>query len=168
MLCDDRLSITNIEVLSRFEARSDHRIVRATVELDMPRMKKHRALANKGRIPKSINIRTVQEKIEEVQKWYDADQRINERYEVLEEQLMECVRAAEVRRKKDREPRISAETRRMLQKLQLLKQAGDDPDECRRLSHEIRRKLKEDYDEYRNKRLIEAAAKPSKSEEVQA
>lgn len=59
MLCDDRPSITNIEVLSRSEARSDHRIARATVELDMPRMKKHRALANKGRIPKSINIQAM-------------------------------------------------------------------------------------------------------------
>ncbi|KAH7669983.1 endonuclease-reverse transcriptase [Aphelenchoides avenae] len=99
----------------------------------------------------------MQEKVEAVRQWYDADQRINERYEALEEQLMECVRAAEVRRKKDREPRISAETRSMLQKLQTLKQGGKEPDECRRLSHEIRQKLKTDYDEYRNRRLVEAA-----------
>ncbi|KAH7713983.1 endonuclease-reverse transcriptase [Aphelenchoides avenae] len=138
-------------------SENDHRIVRATVKLDMPRMKKHRALANKGRIPKSINTQSTREKIESVKRWYDADQRINDRYEALKEQLMECVRAAEVRRKNDREPRISPETRSMLQRLQLLKQAGDEPEECRRLSHECRKKLKADYDNYRNKRLVEAA-----------
>ncbi|KAH7701151.1 protein F43G9.7, partial [Aphelenchoides avenae] len=89
--------------------------------------------------------------------WYDADQRINERYEALEDQLIECVRAAEIRRKKDREPRINAETGDMLQRLQLLKQNGKDPEECRRLSHEIRIKLKADYADYRNRRLVEAA-----------
>ncbi|KAH7693749.1 reverse transcriptase, partial [Aphelenchoides avenae] len=157
VLCDDRWCVQNFEVLSRFMARSDHKIVRATLLLDLPGMKRKRALAGKQKMPAEIDQAKLRAEVRTVNWNASGDSRINERYEQLEETLMRCVKTAEVKPRKASEPRIKPETRTLLAELQSLKQSGEGPEKCRELSREIRRKLETDYEEHRNKRLVEAA-----------
>ncbi|KAH7707537.1 reverse transcriptase, partial [Aphelenchoides avenae] len=157
VLCDDRSCVQNFEVLARFMARSDHKIVRATLLLDLPGMKRKRALLGKKKVPAEIDPAKLRAEVRSAN-WNDSgDSRLNERYEQLEKTLMRCVKTAEVKRRKANESKIKPETRALLAKLQSLKQSGGRPDECRELSREIRKKLKADYEEHRNKRLVEAA-----------
>lgn len=71
--------------------------------------------------------------------------------------LLRCVKAAEVKRRKGDESRITPETRALHAEMQSLKQAGGRPEECQELSREVRKRLKAVYAEHRNKRLLEAA-----------
>ncbi|KAH7670039.1 endonuclease-reverse transcriptase, partial [Aphelenchoides avenae] len=49
ILCDDRRSVSIVEVLSRLGCDSDHRPVRATLHLDVKRLKKSLALSSQKR-----------------------------------------------------------------------------------------------------------------------
>ncbi|KAH7684588.1 protein F43G9.7 [Aphelenchoides avenae] len=157
VLCDDKNCVLNVEMLTRFEARSDHRIVRATLKLDLPKMKRDRALAAKRKLPTTISERMLQSKVADADWKIEADQRVNEHYEALETTLLQCIKESEVRRASCREPRITDETRALMRRLQQLKQESREPEECRRLSHLVRERLIQDYSNYRNRRLVETA-----------
>ncbi|KAH7709040.1 reverse transcriptase [Aphelenchoides avenae] len=157
VLCDHAQTVTNVEVLSRFEARSDHRIVRALM-LNLPQLKKDRIQNGKKKIPSTVSDELLRTEVEGAEWPSHSDKRINARCESLEAKLLDCVKAAEFRRPSQRGSRITEETKTLMKRLQMLKQNGGDPEECRNLSREVRTRLVADYDDYRNARLMEAAA----------
>ncbi|KAH7691316.1 reverse transcriptase [Aphelenchoides avenae] len=157
ILCDNKNCVLNVETLARFEARSDHKIVRATLNLDLPKVKRDKALAAKRKLPTTISDRLLQRKIADADWKTESCQRVNEHYKALENTLLECVKESKVKRAACREPRITEETRALMRRLKQLKQDSSDPDACRRLSHLVRERLVQDYNDYRNRRLVETA-----------
>ncbi|KAH7694118.1 endonuclease-reverse transcriptase, partial [Aphelenchoides avenae] len=119
VLCDDMRTVTNVEVLSRFDARSDHRIVRATLMLDLPQLKRNRILNGKRKIPSMVSDELLRANVEAAEWPSYADKRINARYESLEETLLKCVRAAKVKKPRASGSRITEATKTLMKRLRV-------------------------------------------------
>ncbi|KAH7721657.1 endonuclease-reverse transcriptase [Aphelenchoides avenae] len=98
VLCDDRRSITNVEVLGRFVCDSDHRSVRATILLWMKRLKKSLAFSSQKRAT-VFDEKALQRAVGKAQ--WTTSGRTNERYEQVTATLTSCLEAVEVPKKKD-------------------------------------------------------------------
>ncbi|KAH7699433.1 protein F43G9.7 [Aphelenchoides avenae] len=154
VLCDDRRSVTNVEVLGRFGCDSDHRPVRATLRLDAKRMKKSLVLSSQKRVS-TFDEKTLKRAVSAAH-WATSG-RTNERYEQLTATLTSCLKAAEVPKKKEFRSRLTAETRKKLSTLTAMKPLPENAEEYRALAREVRARVKEDHAAYRNQRLVETA-----------
>ncbi|KAH7704683.1 reverse transcriptase [Aphelenchoides avenae] len=154
ILCDDRRSVSIVEVLSRLGCDSDHRPVRATLHLDVKRLKKSLALSSQKRAS-TFDKKTLKRAVKAAH--WAMSGRTNERYDQLTTTLTSCLKAAEVPKKKEFRSRLTAETRKKLNTLTTTKPLPENAEEYRALAREVRACVKEDHAAYRNQRLVETA-----------
>ncbi|KAH7695018.1 reverse transcriptase [Aphelenchoides avenae] len=157
VLYGDRRSIENLEVLSQFHARSDHRLVRATIRVDMRKIRKE-AFFKRPRRPAELDKAKFQRLVNEADWSGQGGGRTMEQYESLQETLTTCAKNAGTRKESTRKLWKTPETTELLKQLQQAK-AREDSEEAKRLSKLCRTKVAEDYENYRNSRLLQTAEK---------
>ncbi|KAI1712209.1 putative RNA-directed DNA polymerase from mobile element jockey-like [Ditylenchus destructor] len=151
VLCNKRKLITNIERIDRLAVRSDHRMVRATIRVKFDR-KEHKKRDPMGEIDANKLKTAIKES-----KWNAKEVRITRKYEHFIKTLQNCVKTAETAKPRMHCTRITDETAALLQKLAEEKKRNRDPELCRKLSKQARKKLENDYAAYKQKRLLKTA-----------
>ncbi|KAI1703320.1 hypothetical protein DdX_14955 [Ditylenchus destructor] len=141
----------NIEHIDRLAVRSDHRMVRATIRVKFDR-KEHKKRDPMGETDANKLETAIKES-----KWKDKEVRITRKYEHFIRTLQNCVKIAETTKPRLHCTRITDETATLLQKLAEEKKRNRDPELCRKLSKQARKKLENDYAAYKQKRLLKTA-----------
>ncbi|KAI1720326.1 endonuclease-reverse transcriptase domain-containing protein [Ditylenchus destructor] len=149
ILSNSKQLVTNVEVISQLDVRSDHKAVRATLNMEKGKVRKTRP-------QKEILEPTLKESIKAAD-WKSSERRITRRYEEFLSTLKKCLTTAEKEKAKNHCPRITDDTAKMLKALAEEKRKGTNPQECKRLSKSVRKKLESDYEEYKTKKLLETA-----------
>lgn len=145
-LATDRKLVTNVERLDRLNIGSDHRPVRFTINLDIRQNKKRIA-----KIGRSFNNDILKTNIEKTN--WTLEGSLTDKYEQICSKLTSCVKEATIR--KCKENRLSAETLEMLVKRGCMER-NDNSNivEYVELSKVIRRKMREDFRNYKMNKLL--------------
>ncbi|KAH7673098.1 reverse transcriptase [Aphelenchoides avenae] len=147
VLYGDRKSIQNLEVLNQFNARSDHRLVRATIRVDMKKLRR-KALLRRPCRPTELDEAKFQKLVAEADWSGQGGGRMMEQYKRLQATLTQCATGAVIRKESTRHTWKTPETEDLLKQLQQAKSRGDS-EEAKSLSKLCRTKVAEDYESYR-------------------
>ncbi|KAH7708744.1 endonuclease-reverse transcriptase [Aphelenchoides avenae] len=137
VLYGDRKGIENLEVLNQFHARSDHRLVRATIRVDMKKLRKE-AFHKRPRRPAELDKNKFENLVKEAD-WSGGGGRLMERYEEFQTTLTKCATDAGTRKESIRRAWKTPETEELLTQLRQAKCRGDS-EEAKRLSKLCRKK----------------------------
>jgi hypothetical protein len=145
-LCSDRHMVQNIEFLSRLDVGSDHRPVRFTLNVSVKANKK-RTSTKTGRI---FNPQVLQMAINS-QDW-TTNGTLTEKFDQLQDRLKKCVEASTAA-KKEKPCRLTEETQQLLKKRSCMDRQVN-PIEFVELCKVIRRKIREDHEAFKLRRLL--------------
>lgn len=150
-LSSDRLLVTNVERLNRLDVGSDHRPVRFTLNLKTNKTKRR-----VKRIGRTFNSNLLKATIETTN--WDLAGTLTDQYNTLCTRLQMCMKTASC--KKQKENRLSAETYELIVKRACMDRSNNkNIIEFVELSKLIRKKMREDFDNFKMKKLLEAAEK---------
>lgn len=148
-LSTDRLLVQNVDVLCRLNVGSDHRPVRLTLNLKIKKGKKR-----VKRIGRTLNGDILKNDIENTN--WNIEGTLTEKFETFCSKLKKCMQNAAC--KKMKESRLSAETCKLLAKRACMNRCErKNIIEFVELSKLIRRKMQEDFDNFKMRKLLEAA-----------
>ncbi|KAI1690826.1 hypothetical protein DdX_22275 [Ditylenchus destructor] len=135
--------------VQELDVRSDHKAIRATLNMDKGKVRKTR--------PQKEILEPILKESIKAAEWKTSERRITRRYEEFLSTLKKCLINAEKEKVKNHCPRITDDTAKMLKALAEEKRKGTNPQECKRLSKSVRKKLESDYEEYKTMKLLETA-----------
>ncbi|MFH4978111.1 hypothetical protein AB6A40_004820 [Gnathostoma spinigerum] len=155
ILVDTRRILKDVAVVPSFNIDSDHRLLCARISIDIEVENRILRLQRRHRHHEIVTKR-LQNEVEKAD-WSMLED-IDHDYAKLISTLQRCTKAAEVCHSR-KESRLSRETKELLEKRRMMRRHPHNNAEFNILSKLIRRKMREDLENYRNRRLMEAAEK---------
>ncbi|MFH4984057.1 hypothetical protein AB6A40_010766, partial [Gnathostoma spinigerum] len=152
---DTRRILRDVEVVPSLNVDSDHRLLRAGVSIHIEVENRILHLQRRHR-HREIVTKRLQNEVDKAD-WSMLED-IDHDYAKLVSTLQRCTKVAEVCRSR-KESRLSRETKELLEKRRMMRRHPQNNVEYNTLSKFTRRKLREDLENYRNMRLMEAAEK---------
>ncbi|KAG6926908.1 hypothetical protein G0U57_010923, partial [Chelydra serpentina] len=147
--------IQDISVAQPFNTGSGHRLLRVKLVFDEAVEKKALQMANRKQQPKTFD----EAKLKKAISGFDWSQmeKCDEDYSIFADKLRCCIKAAEIKKLKKAKGRISIETKSLLEKRRNMKRSSDNNLEYSILCKLIRRKLKDDFENFRKEKLLKTA-----------
>lgn len=153
-LVDTRRILRDVSVVPSFNTGSDHRMLRARIHI-IPAVERRvlQVTSQRGR-PKEIDEEEMQRQVE-LTDWTMGEE-LDEDYHHLTEKILQCAKKAQCQRPRQLDSRISEATRELLAKRRDMKRDKTTNVEYSLLCKLIRRKLKEDLEDYNRRRKLAA------------
>ncbi|KAG6932570.1 craniofacial development protein 2, partial [Chelydra serpentina] len=155
ILVNKKRIVQDVSVVQPFNTGSDHRLLRAKLIFDEAVEKKALQMANRKQQPKTFD----EAKLKKAISGFDWSQmeKCDEDYSIFADKLRCCIKAAEIKKLKKAKGRISIETKSLLEKRRNMKRSSDNNLEYSILCKLIRRKLKDDFENFRKEKLLKTA-----------
>ncbi|MFH4973479.1 hypothetical protein AB6A40_000188, partial [Gnathostoma spinigerum] len=141
ILVDKRRILKDVAIISSFDISSDHRLLRAKLEI-IAEVEKRTLLPQNGRkLQQDVNETKLKEATERQDRKFEED--IEKDYAKLTSALERCIKEVEIKPETRRESRITLETRELMDARRRMKRTPHTIIKYTVLSKLIRRKLKE-------------------------
>lgn len=156
ILTDCKRLVHDVETIGRkyFDTFSDHRPIRAKIKIDEKLEEKLRAISNHKVKSVEIDKNAFTDQIDQKEWKINTDVDINIDYDFFVKQLLDCKKNATTPVPTPNRNRLSASTLDLLKKRKELKTSGNN-EEYKNTCKELRVKIKEDYDKYRQIKIQE-------------
>ncbi|EYC21713.1 hypothetical protein Y032_0018g3494 [Ancylostoma ceylanicum] len=158
VLCDKKRIVKDVSVIaeSKVCVHSDHRLIRAKVVVDLREERRRLARASQRRKPQQFSEALFTRAVENTD-WSMCVEDIDEDYGSILEKLQKCRSLATVRREGQCRKRLTEATLQMLSDRRKMANAGNTGLEYKILCKELRRRMADDYENFRKERLRKAA-----------
>ncbi|EYC10585.1 hypothetical protein Y032_0054g2443 [Ancylostoma ceylanicum] len=158
VLCDKKRIVKDVSVIaeSKVCVHSDHRLIRAKIVVDLRAESRRLARASQRRKPQQFSEALSTQAVENTD-WSMYVEDIDEDYGSILEKLQKCRSLAIVKREGQCRKRLTEATLQMLSERQKLANAGNTGLEYKILCKELRRRMADDYENFRKERLRKAA-----------
>ncbi|EYC04321.1 hypothetical protein Y032_0088g2141 [Ancylostoma ceylanicum] len=158
VLCDKKRVVKDVSVIaeSKVCVHSDHRLIKAKIVDDPTEESRRLARASQRRKPQQFSEALFTQAVENTD-WCMYVEDIDEDYGSILEKLQKCRSLATVKREGQCRKRLTEATLQMLSERRELANAGNACLECKILCKELRRRMADDYENFRKERLLKAA-----------